>query len=150
MNIEQYTKIMTSQITTSVLLTIALLIGVSIIFCMLYKAIKEKDKDGKIAHICVTILLLAVLPFSIANIIKLSMDKNNESYIMYSGNYEVVSQSGFRSSAVQIDLKEQGQTITFTDGAPEGLYVGTYHGYIVYSERSKVLVDWYYDGYDSD
>ena len=105
MNIEQYTKIMTSQITTSVLLTIALLIGISIIFCMLYKAIKEKDKDGKIAHICVTILLLAVLPFSIANIIKLSMDKNNESYIMYSGNYEVVSQSGFRSSAVQIDLK---------------------------------------------
>ena len=150
MNIEQYTQIMTSMITTYVFLTIGLLIGIAVIFCMLHEAIKDKDRDGKIAHTGVIILGLVVLAFCLVHIVKLSMDKNNESYITYWGDYEVLSQSGHRSSAVQIDLIEEGRTITLEEGTSNTICVGTYYGYIVYSKRSKVLVDWYYDGYDSD
>ncbi len=150
MNIEQYTHIITSEITTYVFLTIGLLIGIAVVFCMLHEAIKNKDKDGKIAYTGVIILGLVGLAFCLVNTVKLSMDKNNESYITYWGDYEVLSQSSHRSSAVQIDLIEEGRTITLKEGTSNTICEGTYYGYIVYSRRSKVLVDWYYDGYDSD
>lgn len=47
MNIEQYTHTITSVITTYVFLTIGLLIGIAVVFCMLHEAIKNKDKDKK-------------------------------------------------------------------------------------------------------
>lgn len=150
MNIEQYTHIMTSVITTYVFLTIGLLIGIAVVFCMLHEAIKNKDKDGKIAYTGVIILVLVGLGLCLVHTVKLSMDKNNESYITYSGEYEVLSQSGHRSSAVQIDLIEEGRTITLEEGTSNTICVGTYYGYIVYSKRSKVLVDWHYEAKLSD
>ena len=117
---------------------------------MLHEAIKNKDKDGKIAYTGVIILVLVGLGLCLVHTVKLSMDKNNESYITYWGDYEVLSQSGHRSSAVQIDLIEEGRTITLEEGTSNTICEGTYYGYIVYSKRSKVLVDWHYEAKLSD
>ena len=145
MNIEQYNASMSQKITWMVIISIVIAACVGFLICFLREAIKKKDGDGKIAIVAVLIVAMVGLTLAAVHMIRLSIDKKNESYIVYSGDYEVVSQAGFRLSAVQINLIAEGKTITFEEGTSSRLYEGSHHGFIVYSERTKVIVGWYCD-----
>lgn len=145
MNTKYYDDCLNQKITEMIVAFAAIVICICFLIYFLHKAIKNRDTDGKIGISFVLVLAIVGLTLCFTHWIRLSSDKRNESYIVYSGDYEVISESGFRLSAVQIHLAEEGETITFEEGTSSSLYIGKHHGYIVYSERTKVIVDWHCD-----
>lgn len=143
MNIEQYNYSMNQKTTSMVIISVVIAICICFLIYFLHAAIKKKDSDGKIAIGAILVVAAVGMTLATVHLIRLSIDRKNESYIVYTGDYEVVSQAGFRSSAVQINLIADGKTITFEEGTSNRLYEGSHHGFIVYSERTKVIVDWY-------
>lgn len=106
---------------------------------LLVKIHKLTKKDVTVRIVCsLIIIFILIIPIIIVSvdIFEICLDVKNESYIVYSGDYE---QTGPASSGMESYVSLIDSDINVR--CPRGrCSEGKYNGYVVYLERTKIVI----------
>lgn len=100
-------------------------------------SVRKLDKiESIVCSVGLSLAIIGTVAFSAINIPKHIYDINNNAYVVYAGEYDVVS-SGKMDELVYIENGSVRLEIKVGSGLGEGKHQGT----IVYAERSKIVLD---------
>ena len=136
----KYDEVLENQIFVSVFVIILIFILAITVFVSNKKHFfDDLGKTGRtlVNLFVVTILVAGIIHFSL-RICHLYTDIHEQSYITYSGNFEVSSYNDR-----YVTLQSEGDALTL-DGKVE-LPGGQYSGQIVYAKHSKYVLSWHVD-----
>lgn len=131
---EAYDAILTRHCWTMVLIGLVAIAAIVAIYFWIRKTIGNKKECTEFA-IILGVLLLGVLVFETYTICTTVHDVQNDAYIVYEGTYE----TGKDAKVYITDV--DGKRKTLSD-AFYSLPDGTHRGRIVYSEKTKIVVDY--------
>ena len=132
-----YDAILTRHCWTMVWIGLFLIVAI-IAFCFWIKKTSDSKKENTELLVILGLLLLGVLIFETYTICTTVHDVQNNAYVVYEGTYETD-----KDAKVYI-TDANGKRKTLSD-AFYSLPNGTHRGRIVYSEKTKLVVD--YQGY---
>ena len=136
---EAYDAILTRHCWTMVLIGLVAIAAIIAIYFWIRKTIDNKKGLTEYA-IILGVLLLGVLVFEIYTICTTVHDVQNDAYVVYEGTYETGESK--RSHVYITDTNGKRKTLS---DAFYSLPNETHRGRIVYSEKTKLVVD--YQGY---
>ncbi len=131
---EAYDAILTRHCWTMVLIGLVAIAAIIAIYFGIRKAIDNKKELNEFA-IILGVLLLGVLVFETYTICTTVHDVKTDAYVVYEGTYETA-----KDAKVYI-TDANGKRKTLSDGF-YSLPDGTHRGRIVYSEKTKIVVDY--------
>lgn len=129
----------------SVLMAICFILAIILVF-LLKNAIGERKKDSIVADsILLAILCLGIIGTGIY-IAPFALDLKEEAYIKHEGKYYVQSTSmagrgGGQWTYISFSEDQNAEKFELYPN-PDYLVEGEHEGYIVYSKRSKVILEW--------
>lgn len=137
-NYPEYDRLLTSKIiVTSIMISIVVLL---IICCGVYVIIQSRQKIlSKKFLIVLAVLLLFSVSGWLITYTNCKMDKEEQAYVTYEGEFSY-------SNSKFVFLKDSNKTRLITIGCPL-LPDGSSRGRLLYSKRSKILLD--YELYDN-
>lgn len=131
---EAYDAILTRHCWTMVLIGLFAILAI-IAFYLWIRRTNDNKKERTEFAIILGVLLLGVLIFETYTICTTAHDVQNDAYIVYEGTYE----TGKDAKVYITDA--DGKRKTLSD-AFYSLPDGTHRGRIVYSEKTKIVVDY--------
>ena len=131
---EVYDAIVTRHCWTMVLIGLFAILAIIAIYLWIRRTNDNKKERTEFA-IILGVLLLGVLIFETYTICTTVHDVQNDAYVVYEGTYETD-----KDAKVYI-TDANGKRKTLSD-AFYGLPDGTHRGRIVYSEKTKIVVDY--------
>ena len=136
---EVYDAIVTRHCWTMVLIGLFAILAIIAIYLWIRKT-NDNKKERTEFSIILAVLLLGVLAFETYTICTSVHDIQNDAYVVYEGTYETGESKGTHVYITDTNGKRK----TLSD-AFYSLPDGTHRGRIVYSEKTKLVVD--YQGY---
>ena len=135
--VTEYEHILQEQISASVfVLVICAVLAVVFVLLNRKKFLDDLGKWGKaLVNIFIVIAVVSATVHFSLRIYRLNQDIQDQSYITYYGEFYV---SEYKEGSVTLSEGEDKITLSGKCDLPGGTYKGT----IVYSKRSKYLVDW--------
>ena len=140
----EYSKYLLDTITEVIIMNIIILIIALIFIFLLISSIRKKEKQS----ICINSIILAIICFviigSVVYIIPFVIDIRDKSYIKYEGEYyvESIQDTGVIGAISHVKMGNgEIQKYEFIPN-PDYWQEGKYQGYIVYSKRSRVILEW--------
>ena len=134
---EVYDAIVTRHCWTMVWIGLFAIAGI-VAFCLWVRKTSDNKKENTELIVILGVMLLGVLIFETYTICTTVHDVQNNAYVVYEGTYETD-----KDAKVYI-TDANGKRKTLSD-AFYSLPNGTHRGRIVYSEKTKLVVD--YQGY---
>ena len=134
---EVYDAIVTRHCWTMVWIGLFAIAGI-VAFCLWARKTSDNKKENTELIVILGVMLLGVLIFETYTICTTVHDVQNNAYVVYEGTYETD-----KDAKVYI-TDANGKRKTLSD-AFYSLPNGTHRGRIVYSEKTKLVVD--YQGY---
>ena len=131
---EAYDAILTRHCWTMVLIGLVAIAAIIAIYFWIRKTIDNKKGLTEYA-IILGVLLLGVLVFEIYTVCTTVHDVQNDAYVVYEGTYETA-----KDAKVYI-IDADGKRKTLSDYLYP-ISEGTKRGRIVYSEKTKIVVDY--------
>lgn len=141
-----YNQYLLKEIYTIVILISVLAILAITIACFGIKYLKNRQKNNVIACGVFFIVLIVSCVVSAFYLVPYVADVKDQSYIKYEGGFYVSdSEHDARSDSKPLVKFSNTENSTRFKIPLEGYVLsdGFHEGYIVYSERSKMIVEWY-------
>ena len=114
---------------------------VSIVLLILFVAViilLSKFKFDKFIGAVLIVALAAGLVFAGFSVTEVALDFQNESFVSYEGEFEGQKLESFSAG---ITLCDENKTKLTTTVKSFNVPQGKYFGYVIYSERSRILLD---------
>lgn len=135
-----YEKIIIKDTIYSVV--ICMLVVIASIIAIIYS--HKHFKDEKIFNIIITTVAIGCIIggsiLGIRSAITSVHDISMRAYIRYDGVYIVDKNVETRSGSGKIYLQDQNKTLLTVDGY--ALSAGEHKGYVIYSEKTKIALEW--------
>ena len=136
-NMNEYQNVLKQAFHRDFLITIAFVIGIIIVGLLLLRLIKSDIlPKWTLSILLVGLVLLAVGSIKTINIYN---DMQNESYVVYYGNYYQRHQ-GYEDTYHQTTLLDGDEDIDLLSHFTLTQNTGEYYGYVVYGSKSKIVV----------
>ena len=140
--VTEYEYILQEQISASVfVLVICAVLAVAFVFLNRKKFFEDLGKWGRaLVNVFIIVAVVSATVHFSLRIYRLNQDIQDQSYITYYGEFYV---SEYKEGSVTLTEGEDKITLSGKCDLPGGEHKGT----IVYSKRSKHLVDWSASGH---
>ena len=133
----EYQNVLKQALQRDLLITIAFVIGIIIVGLLLLRLIKSDIlPKWTLSILLVGFVLLAVGSIKTINIYS---DMQNESYVVYHGNYYQRHQ-GYEDTYYQTTLLDGNEDVNLLSHFTLTQNTGEYYGYVVYGSKSKIVV----------
>ena len=133
----EYQNVLKQAFHRDFFITIAFVIGIIIVGLLLLRLIKSDIlPKWTLSILLVGLVLLAVGSIKTINIYN---DMQNESYVVYYGNYYQRHQ-GYEDTYHQTTLLDGDEDIDLLSHFTLTQNTGEYYGYVVYGSKSKIVV----------
>lgn len=144
MPLEKYNNFLLFEIKKMILGGTILLILSIIIVLFLFHAIKKKDVDGILTHSIILTILVGVTIGIIIYTVPYILDVNENAYVKYEGEFWAENTEFDLRAGSQPYLKfsEENDFTKYKLRGDVYLSDGTHTGYVIYSKRSKMIVEW--------
>ena len=148
---DKYNDCLVKEIREMVMLNIVMIIVAGIIVALLVGAIRRREKE----NICLHSIVLAIACFAVVGsfvyALPIALDLHNESYIRYDGEYfvESITDTGVVGAISYVKMGDEDSEKYEFKPNPDYWEEGRYNGYIIYSERSKIILEWGGDKIDT-
>jgi len=140
-----YDQVLSSEVTEIAVLTCILVILGVIISCFAIESLKQHKNDNAIA--CGAFVFIIIVAFVIALVYSIPciLDIKEQSYIRYEGVFYVTDGEYDLRAGSQplIKFDDEENSERFKVRCNTYLSNGCHEGYIIYSKRSKRIVEWY-------
>ena len=137
MNMNEYQNVLKQALQRDLLIAIAFVVGIIIVGILLLRLIKSDIlPKWTLSILLVGFALLAVGSIKTINIYS---DMQNESYVVYHGNYYQRHQ-GYEDTYYQTTLLDGNEDVNLLSHFTLTQNTGEYYGYVVYGSKSKIVV----------
>ena len=143
MNTELYSSFLSHSMYLFIGWIVFFLIAMLVMLYFFICDIRERDKEGTICNgIVVAIVVFCVIACTWLSI-NLKLDISKNSYIKYEGEYFVESSGSGKHAVAHVRFSNESKTRRYEYYENPGyLPEGHHEGYVIYSKRSKRIVDW--------
>ncbi len=126
----------------TVLMCILGIVAVIVVFLGVDCFKRHKKGDG-IACVCVAVIGTAAIIGGSLYLKSYRSDVKNQSYIRYEGVFEV-THGEFTRAGIRpfVQFENEEKSTQYYDLCGKWLANGQHEGYIIYAERSRVIVEW--------
>ena len=133
----EYQNVLKQALQRDLLIAIAFVVGIIIVGILLLRLIKSDIlPKWTLSILLVGFALLAVGSIKTINIYS---DMQNESYVVYHGNYYQRHQ-GYEDTYYQTTLLDGNEDVNLLSHFTLTQNTGEYYGYVVYGSKSKIVV----------
>ena len=133
----EYQNVLKQALQRDLLIAIAFVVGIIIVGILLLRLIKSDIlPKWTLSILLVGFALLAVGSIKTINIYS---DMQNESYVVYHGNYYQRHQ-GYEDTYYQTTLLDGNEDVNLLSHFTLTHNTGEYYGYVVYGSKSKIVV----------
>lgn len=142
---DNYDQYLLSEITAVAVLSCILTVLSIVIICFGVGYFRNKKRNHAIICGIVTVILIAACVFSFFYMAPYISDVKHRSYIRYDGEF-IVGDGDYdprSGSNPRVTFSHGGECERYQVRGRTNLSDGVHEGYVVYSERSKMIVEWY-------
>ena len=133
----EYQNVLKQALQRDLLIAIAFVVGIIIVGILLLRLIRSDIlPKWTLSILLVGFALLAVGSIKTINIYS---DMQNESYVVYHGNYYQRHQ-GYEDTYYQTTLLDGNEDVNLLSHFTLTQNTGEYYGYVVYGSKSKIVV----------
>ena len=132
MDFSVYDKILVRSVIG--ICTICIVVCIVSFIGVIYATRKLVKTDAVICIIGLSFAIIGIVVFSMIKIPQYVYDIKNDAYIIYTGEYSIVSNG---RSDILVYIENDSIRLESNAGLDEGQYIGT----VIYSERSKIALD---------
>lgn len=144
MPLDKYNDYLLFEIKKMVFWEALLLILAIVFFIFLFHAIKKKDADGIVAHSIILTIVIGITIGVVIYTVPYILDVEEGAYVKYEGEFWAENTEFDLRAGSQPYLKFPGEENHVKYKLRGGVYLsdGKHTGYVIYSKRSKMIVEW--------